>query len=154
MIMKKQFHSPAKSELWKTAKLVQIASPVEIFKHPKSEFVAQFTGVKNFFRGELKTIQGSDLKEFYSNGLKYFCLTDVEDGEAFLMIQPDEISISNQVETGSTRNHFVGKITDIAPAKLGMDIYVDIGCEMVCSNFFRCKEIPTARNWKRSMDKF
>ena len=47
------------------------------------------------------------------------------------MIQPDEISISNQVETGSTRNHFVGKITDIAPAKLGMDIYVDIGCEMV-----------------------
>ncbi len=121
----------SKIGIMENGKLVQIASPVEIFKHPKSEFVAQFTGVKNFFRGELKTIQGSDLKEFYSNGLKIFCLTDVEDGEAFLMIQPDEISISNQVETGSTRNHFVGKITDIAPAKLGMDIYVDIGCEMV-----------------------
>lgn len=121
----------SKIGIMENGKLVQIASPVEIFRHPKSEFVARFTGVKNFFRGELKTIKGSDLKEFSANGLKIFCLTDVEDGEAFLMIQPDEISISNQVETGSTRNHFKGKITDIAPAKLGLDIYVDIGCEMV-----------------------
>jgi len=117
--------------IMENGKLVHIASPVEIFKHPKSEFVAHFTGIKNFFRGELKTIQVSDLKEFSSNGLKIFCLTDVEDGEAFLMIQPDEISISNQVEIGSARNHFKGKITDIAPAKLGLEIYVDIGCEMV-----------------------
>ncbi len=121
----------SKIGIMEKGKLIQINTPKEIFKHPKSEFVARFTGVKNFLRGELISIEGSDLKEFSSNGLKIFCLTGVEDGEAFLMIQPDEISISNQVDTGSTRNHFKGKITDIAQAKLGMDIYVDIGCEMV-----------------------
>jgi len=112
-------------------KLVQTASPDEIFKHPKSEFVAQFTGVKNFFHGELKTIQNSDLKILSSNKLEILCLTDVEDGEAFLMIQPDEISVSNSIISGSSRNQFQGKIFDIAKAKLGLDLYVDIGHELV-----------------------
>ena len=44
--------------------MVHVASPEEIFRHPKSEFVAKFIGIKNFLRGELKTIQESDLKEF------------------------------------------------------------------------------------------
>ncbi len=121
----------SKIGIMENGKLVQIASPTEIFRHPKSEFVARFTGVKNFFRGELKSITESDLKEFSSNGLKIFCLTETGDGDAFLMIQPDEISISDKAEGGSARNHFHSRITDIAPAKLGLDVYVDIGCEMV-----------------------
>lgn len=117
--------------IMENGKLVHIASPVEIFKHPKSEFVAQFIGIKNFLRGELKTIPQSDLKEFSTNGIEIFSLTDAGDGEAFLLIQPEEISISNYVETGSARNHFSGKITDIARAKLGLEVTVNIGCEMI-----------------------
>ena len=117
--------------IMENGKIVQIASPEEIFKHPKSEFVAQFTGVKNFFKGELKTIQGSDLKILSANGLKIFCLTSVEDGDAYLMIQPNEISISNSIISGSSRNQFQGKIFDIANAKLGLDVHVDIGNELI-----------------------
>ena len=117
--------------IMENGKLVQVASPEEIFKHPKSEFVARFTGVKNFFRGQLKKTEGHDLKEFSSSGIKIACLTDVQDGEAFLMIDPDEISLSTQAETGSARNHFRGKITDIAIARLGLEIYINIGCEIV-----------------------
>lgn len=111
--------------------LVHVASPQEIFKHPKSEFVAHFIGVKNFLKGTLKTIPERDLKKFSSNGLEIFCLTKVDDGEAFLMIGPDEISISNYFETSSIRNHFKGKIIDVAPAKLGIEVMVDIGFEIV-----------------------
>lgn len=117
--------------IMENGKIVHVASPDEIFRHPKSEFVAQFIGIKNFLRGELKINQHSDLKEFSTNGIKIFSLTDAADGEAFLLIQPEEISISDSVESGSARNHFKGKITDIARAKIGIEVTVDVGCELI-----------------------
>ena len=111
--------------------LVHIGSPEEIFHHPKSEFVAHFIGAKNFYRGNLRSIPNSDLKEFSSNGIKCFCLTEVEEGESFLTIQPEEISVSLEMEKGSSRNHFKGKIADIAPAKVGFEIIVHIGTELI-----------------------
>ncbi|MFA7420064.1 MAG: ABC transporter ATP-binding protein [Melioribacteraceae bacterium] len=111
--------------------LVHVAAPEEVFRHPKSEFIAHFIGAKNFFRGNLKTIPQSDLKEFSVNGISMFCLTDVEDGEVFLTIQPEEISISAEAEKGSSRNHFKGKIIDIAPAKVGFEVIVNIGTELI-----------------------
>jgi len=111
--------------------LVHIASPEEIFHHPKSEFVAHFVGTKNFFKGDLKSLPQSDLKEFTVKNLKIFCLTNAEDGEAYLTILPEEVSLSNEVEKGSSRNHFKGKIMDIAPAKAGFEIFVDIGVELI-----------------------
>lgn len=107
--------------------MVHIAPPEEIFKHPKSEFVARFVGIKNFLRGELKSIKESDLKIFSSGDLDIFCLTDAGDGNSFLLIQPEEISISISSESGSARNHFKGRITDIAGAKIGVEISVEIG---------------------------
>ncbi|MDP2038903.1 MAG: ABC transporter ATP-binding protein [Ignavibacteria bacterium] len=111
--------------------LVHIASPAEVFRHPKSEFVAHFVGTKNFFKGNLKTVPQSDLKEFSSSGINILCLTDVDDGEVFLTLQPEEISISTEAEKGSSRNHFKGKIIDIAPAKVGFEIAINIGVELV-----------------------
>ena len=111
--------------------LVHIGSPEEVFRHPKSEFVAHFIGTKNFFKGNLKTIPQSDLKEFSANGTTIFCLTDVKDGEVFLTLQPEEISVSTEAEKGSSRNHLKGKIIDIAPAKVGFEITVNIGTELI-----------------------
>lgn len=111
--------------------LVHIASPEEVFHHPKSEFIAHFIGTKNFFKGYLKSLPGSDLKEFTVKNLKIFSLTEAEDGEAYLTILPDEISLSNAIEKGSTRNHFEGEIVDIAPAKVGYEIFVDVGVKLI-----------------------
>ncbi|KAF0152245.1 MAG: molybdate/tungstate transport system ATP-binding protein [Ignavibacteria bacterium] len=111
--------------------LVHIASPEEVFHHPKSEFVAHFIGTKNFFKGNLKSLSQSDLKEFTTKNLKIYCLTNAADGESYLTILPEEISLSNEIEKGSSRNHFNGKIIDIAPAKLGFEIFVDAGVELI-----------------------
>jgi len=121
----------AKIGVMEKGALVHIAQPEEVFSHPKSEFVAHFIGTKNFFRGNLKSITQSDLKEFSSNGIQCFCLTEVEDGESFLTLQPEEISISNEAEKGSSRNHFKGRIIDIAPAKVGFEITVNVGTELI-----------------------
>ncbi len=121
----------SKIGIMEDGKLVHVDSPQEIFKHPKSEFIAHFIGVKNFLKGELNTLPDSDLKEFKSNGIKILTLTDIEDGEAFLMVNPDEITISNKTDESSSRNHFKGFITDIAPARIGMDVTVNIGFDII-----------------------
>lgn len=121
----------SKIGIMEDGKLVHVDSPQEIFKHPKSEFIAHFIGVKNFLKGELSTVPDSDIKKFKVNGLSISALTDVEDGEAYLMIGPDEISISNRVEETSSRNHFKGIITDIATAKIGIDVTVNIGFDII-----------------------
>ena len=113
--------------------LVHVAPPQEIFRRPKSEFVAHLIGVKNYLKGSLKSVPGSDLKEFVSGGIKVLCLTDVPDGEAHLVIRPDEVTIANVLEANSSRNRFAGKITDIAPAKIGVEVCVDVGVEMVAT---------------------
>ncbi len=112
-------------------RLVHIDTPEEIFKHPKSEFIAHFVGVKNFLRGNLRKNPGSELKKFTTNGTTIFALTDVEDGDAFLTIKPEDITISNALQPSSSRNQFKGTIADIAHARLGLEIRVDIGLEIV-----------------------
>ncbi len=107
--------------------IVHVAPPEQIFQHPKSEFVAKFVGVKNFLRGNVNSIPDSDLKEFLVDGIKIYVLTDSGDGDSFLLINPEEISLSITSEGGSARNHFKGKITDIARAKMGFEVTVDIG---------------------------
>jgi molybdate/tungstate transport system ATP-binding protein len=117
--------------IMENGELVHVDSPEEIFRHPKSEFIAHFIGIKNFFKGIVRSIAGKDLKAFLTDGTTIFCLTDIADGEAFLALRPDEISISNAKEESSSRNHFKGKIIDIAPARLGLEVTVDVGCEIV-----------------------
>jgi molybdate/tungstate transport system ATP-binding protein len=121
----------SKIGVMENGRLVDVGSPKEIFHHPKSEFIAHFIGVKNFLAGKLKSIPDNELKEFDAGGAAIFTLTDAEDGEAFLMISPEEISISNMVEVSSSRNHFKGIITDIAPARIGIDVTVNIGLDLI-----------------------
>ncbi|MEW6653045.1 MAG: ABC transporter ATP-binding protein [Bacteroidota bacterium] len=111
--------------------MVHIASPEEVFHHPKSEFVAHFIGTKNFFKGNLKSLPQSDLKEFSVKDLRIFCLTEAEDGDAYLTVLPEDISLSDELEKGSSRNHIEGKVVDIAKAKVGFEIFVDIGVELI-----------------------
>jgi molybdopterin-binding protein len=117
--------------IMENGKLVHVDTPEEIFRHPKSEFVAHFIGVKNFLRGSLASIPQSELKTFTIKGLTVFCLTDASDGEAFLMIGPDEISLANSEQAVSNRNNFRGTVKDIAHARLGLEVSVDIGCDLV-----------------------
>jgi molybdopterin-binding protein len=113
--------------------MVHVAAPEEIFRRPKSEFVAHMIGIKNYLKGSVMSVAGSDLKEFVSGSIRIFCLTDVADGEAHLIIRPDEITIANVVEASSSRNRFSGRIKDIATAKIGIEVSVDIGMEMVAT---------------------
>jgi molybdopterin-binding protein len=123
----------SKIGILENGRLVHVATPEEIFRTPKSEFIAHFVGIKNYLRGDVKEIPGSDLKEFLANGIRILALTDTPPGEAHLMIRPDDIVVSNSPVEESSRNQFPATISDIVPARLGLEVRVDVGLELVAT---------------------
>lgn len=106
--------------------VAQIGTPTEIFDHPKSEFIARFTGVQNFYKGSIKQVS-PNLSVFTTGQLKLDIATDAPDGSGYALLRAQDITLSNQMPTSSLRNHFQGTVTDIEPVRLGVEITVNIG---------------------------
>jgi ABC-type Fe3+/spermidine/putrescine transport system ATPase subunit len=113
-----------------SGRLVQVGPPEEIFRRPRSKFVARFVGIKNFLQGTLHPTTDGSLKEFSASGVNIRCRADIPEGGAFLIIRPEEISLANSMEPGSDSNSFKGEIRDIVPATTGLEVAVDIGIEL------------------------
>ncbi len=118
--------------IMENGKIVQVDTPRQIFQHPKSEFVARFIGIRNFFWGELIKNKHSPDKsaEFVTSGLQLSVLTDEEPGEGNVIIRSEDVTVSTEPYSSSARNVFEGTIVDIATARLGIEIIVDIGVEI------------------------
>ncbi|PCJ51579.1 MAG: ABC transporter [Candidatus Hydrogenedentota bacterium] len=112
--------------------LTQIGTPDEIFQHPKSEFVARFAGIRNFFRGVLDFPQDDAPQQgrFIADKLECTILTDASPGAGCLILPSEEISLFNKKPEGSARNVFRGTIKEIIPARLGMEVIVDIDVDL------------------------
>lgn len=117
----------SKIGIMENGRLVHVDIPENIFTHPKSEFIAQFTGIKNYIKGEIISVKGKESKIFRSGETEIFCLTDVNDGHAFLIINPEDINISLSPTSSSERNHLPGIITDIVPSYRGYEIFINTG---------------------------
>lgn len=114
-------------------RIVQVGAPEAIFQRPRSEFVASFVGIKNFFRGTLKRAAGNaQLSEFIGpSGLRFYVLTDSGPGPGCLIVRSEDIAISNEQPQTSARNVFSGNVLDIIPAKLGVEVSVQIGVKVL-----------------------
>ena len=111
--------------------IVQIGEPADVFRHPRSKFVASFIGIKNFFRGDLQHANGGgDLAEFLTDGPAFRVLTDAADGRGYLMVRSEDVIVSAARPDTSARNEFEGVVVDIAPARVGVEVVVDIGVEI------------------------
>ena len=110
----------------------QTGTPDEIFRHPKSTFVAKFIGIKNFFKGCLK--KNTDLcSEFIinynetsinMNQTKIDVSTDESEGYGSIVIRSEDVTISNKKTVTSAKNIFRGKIDDIENVKSGVEVTV------------------------------
>ncbi len=106
--------------------VAQTGTPEEIFGHPKSEFIANFTGIKNFYEGSIRRIS-DDLAVFRTAGLEFDIVTEEPDGQGYLLLRTQDITLSNHETDTSSRNHIKGTVTEIEPVQLGVEITVDIG---------------------------
>ena len=112
--------------------IAQTGTPARIFQHPKSEFVARFVGIRNVFPGRLEgenDVNG-DTITFNSNGVLFSVMTCKKHGEGTMLVRGEDIILSAHRMESSAKNCFQGKITDIVPARLGAEVYVDIGVEI------------------------
>jgi len=111
--------------------ITQTGPPREIFQHPRSQFVAQFVGIRNFFKGRLDAPPNPGApSRFVTDSLTFVISTDAPPGPGYLMVRSEDVAISEQRLDSSALNTFQGTICDIVPARLGVEVFVDIGVEI------------------------
>lgn len=109
--------------------IVQTGTPREVFTRPRSEFVADFVGARNFFRGELVDRDG-ELKEFRTDGVSFAVLTGQKPGRGNIIIRSTDITVSAERVSTSARNCFRARVSDFFPARPGIEVIMDTGVEL------------------------
>ncbi len=110
--------------------ILQIGTPEEIFRHPKSELVARFLMTRNIFEGEVTT-DSDGHSSFSVEGTKLAVNTTLQ-GKALATIRPEDILISREPQHLSTSNVFQGNITRIVDRGSVIYIKVDVPPEFTC----------------------
>lgn len=104
--------------------VVQVGRPVEVFKRPNSEFVANFVGIENLFKGKSTINNGTSAIGI--NGAKIVS-TVCKSGDSVVSIRPEDILVSKKKIESSARNSFNGKIKSIIDKGPIIKIVVDCG---------------------------
>lgn len=128
--------------------VVQAGTPGEVFLHPSSEFVANFAGIRNFFRGELLE-SDSSLKQFRVTGKNISVLTAEPAGKGYITLRAEDITLSNSKPESSAANCFYGNVVSVEPAGLGVEVTVDAGiklCAMVSRESAQKMEVIRGSN--------
>jgi molybdate/tungstate transport system ATP-binding protein len=118
--------------LMENGTIVQTGTPNEVFRSPKTQFVARFVGVRNFIPGELKSAAdcGNETASFIKNGVQIAIMTESGSGHGYLMLRSEDIILSNQPDKTSALNVFKGTITDFIQTAAGVEVVIDIGFEV------------------------
>ncbi len=104
-------------------KIVQKGSVQSVFSNPESEFVANFVGVKNFYKSVLHHANGKTVAKVNGH-TEINLLSDKEEGEGFVMVSDEDILIYDKKPESSAMNNFEGVIKEAVPARLGMEIAI------------------------------
>ncbi|MCX6258936.1 MAG: ABC transporter ATP-binding protein [Bacteroidia bacterium] len=122
--------------------IIQTGSPQEVFHHPKSAFIANFIGIKNYYNGHLSTLEDNNgLMIFETSGTKISVLSGEEPGsDGYIIIPGEAVLISEEKLNSSAVNNFNGIITDIYQTRYGLDIAIDIGIEIFANITFHSLE--------------
>lgn len=106
--------------------VIQSGTAEEVFHRPGSEFVARFTGIKNYFPANLQTAGDRQIASL-SNGMEIRIITDQPDGNGFVMIPGEEIILSRTSIDSSATNRWSGMIREIFDVPGGSEVMVDTG---------------------------
>ncbi len=122
--------------------IVQQGKPEAVFSQPKSEFVAHFTGIRNFFKGKLITSRDNEsIKCFLVKNTTIRIANTDKEGQGYLMIPPESVVISEEVITSNSNNVFQGEIIDYFHARGGIEIVVNTGDIIIASLVQKDKQV-------------
>jgi molybdate/tungstate transport system ATP-binding protein len=107
-------------------KIVQSGPAEEVFHNPGSEFVARFTGVKNYFAARLYREEDRQYGEL-ENGQVLRLNTEEPEGKGFVILRGEDIFIALENLPTSATNQLKGQIIEISPSPFGFEVLVDTG---------------------------
>lgn len=133
-----------------SGRVTHTGAPEEVFLQPKSEFVARFVGIRNFFRGDLRNVHGG-MGEFHGAGVVFSVATDAAPGPGCLIVRSEDVTLSTHRPEGSARNAFEGVVKEVVRARLGVEVIVDAGAEfaaLVTANSIETMQVaPGKKIW-------
>ena len=93
-------------------KIEQMGSPIQIYEHPKTAFVANFLGQTNLFEGTVAGIEGDELAVKVKDVTLYVLLssTEIRSGRIVFGVRPEKVKIVDQGKTGLPKNQISGAI--------------------------------------------
>lgn len=106
-------------------KIFQIGKPEEVFRKPKNRFVAEFVGVKNVKKGISSKVE-DNLTVINTGNIKVYATSTLE-GDVYLSIRPEEITLSRSEVRTSALNEFNGEIKEIRDSGGILDLKIDVG---------------------------
>ena len=105
----------------------------EIVKNPTNDFVAQLTGIKNFFSATLNTRNhDDDLQDIVVDNCKlvFKTVSDRKCGKGFLSFDAKDVFLSeNSIDTSAV-NSFPAEVINIIPRLNGVDVVLDAGVKV------------------------
>lgn len=110
-------------------KIIQQGITREVFSKPTNDFVAQFTGVRNFFEVEFTEVNIAK----HSSGLMFFVSNSEIHKTGKIIIRSKHIIISLEQFESSAMNSFKGKIIQTVPCHNSFEVIVDIGVILTVS---------------------
>jgi len=114
-------------------RVAQSGEPLELFRHPRCRFMARFAGVRNILRGRLEAADRDGLPAGrFLAGERAFDV-DVEGpaGAGSLLIRGEDVHVLDRLPPVELPNLHRGRVVDLAPAREGIEIGVDIGVPLV-----------------------
>jgi molybdate/tungstate transport system ATP-binding protein len=109
--------------------IIQEGTPEEVFRNPKSEFVAHFVGARNFFKAQL-TADIDNCIALVEKTIPVRLIPPDTGPDGYILIRGEDIILSNDSFDSSATNNFEGTITEIIPGIRGTDVVVDIGIRL------------------------
>jgi molybdopterin-binding protein len=111
--------------------VTQVGTPEDVFHHPKSEFVARFVGIRNSLEGRLEASSNGSLSQFVTGELAFEVFSEAPSGTGFLAFRSEDLVVSQSSDGQGAQNCFQGTVVDMAPARLGAELTIDIGVKVV-----------------------
>lgn len=105
-------------------KILQTAPPEDVFRKPRSSFVAEFVGVENLFKGisrkegDVATVDVGNLS---------IRTTSSKIGRVNVSIRPEDIIIAKERTISSARNVFPGEVVQITDKGTIIELRIDAG---------------------------
>jgi len=106
-------------------KIFQIGKPEEVFRKPKSRFVAEFVGVRNVKKGISRRVE--DSLTLIDTGTINVYSSSMMEGDVYMSIRPEDITISRSKVQTSALNEFNGEIKEIKDSGGILDLRIDVG---------------------------